>query len=368
MATKKLIPTPLKQRLADFRRGPLAALVWIATVFALLTLVERIGPPDFLGLAGSLEYNLASTTTGEVDTVSVGLYQDVERGEVLVSLEPTRVLARIKTAQEELARLGAELTAESARSVTELRRFLIDEEGLHLQLLQLRTQLQGDRIERERLSLLMNRSQELLNERIGSEADFQDVRLRHRRTVETISQNEVLLTRTESAYEAARARRQEWEAQADSSGVDTTLLSPLSLAIEVQRSRIEEIHQERRALALRAPADGKVLAIYKRSGEVVLPGEPVLTLADPRAGDIIVFLPEGVPEGLDSGREVEVAQVSRRVLARTVVTSVSPVVEVLPERLWRDPVRPEYGHRVLVARPQQLELAPGELVNVHLAN
>ena len=366
MSRAKRIPTPLPQRLADFRRSPLTAIVWVLVVTAFVMLRGRIGPPDFVGLAHSFEYNLASATTGEIESVNAVLHQNVERDQLLVHLDPTPVLARIKTAQEELARLGAELAAEKARSATELRRFLIDEEELHLKLLTLRAKLQGDRIERERLALLMSRNEELLQHNVGSESDYDDVRLQHQRTVETISENEVLLTRTKAAHASAKERREAWELQAGSEAVETTLLSPLSKAIEVQRSRLGEIHEERRALALRAPANGQVLAIHKRPGEVVLPGEPILTLADPRAGDIIVFLPEGSREALDAGSRVDVTQVSGPSAARTVVTSISPVVERMPERLWRDPVRAEYGHRVLVVRPPSLDVVPGELVRIHV--
>jgi len=56
---------------------------------------------------------------------------------------------------------------------------------------------------------------------------------------------------------------------------------------------------------------------------------------------------------MDSGR-----------IAESVVTGVSPGIDALPQRLWRDARVPEYGRGVMIAASPELSLTPGALVRV----
>ena len=43
---------------------------------------------------------------------------------------------------------------------------------------------------------------------------------------------------------------------------------------------------------------------------------------------------------------------------------VSPTIQELPPRLWRNPRVPDYGRAVVIAAAPGMRLTPGEVVNV----
>jgi hypothetical protein len=53
-------------------------------------------------------------------------------------------------------------------------------------------------------------------------------------------------------------------------------------------------------------------------------------------------------------------------VAESVVLRVSPAIQPLPQRFWRDPRIPDYGRAVVIAGPAALDLMPGEAVSVKL--
>ena len=50
--------------------------------------------------------------------------------------------------------------------------------------------------------------------------------------------------------------------------------------------------------------------------------------------------------------------------AESVVVRVGTALELMPDRLWRQPGLPGYGRAVIIAGVPDLRLAPGERVDV----
>ena len=55
-------------------------------------------------------------------------------------------------------------------------------------------------------------------------------------------------------------------------------------------------------------------------------------------------------------------------VAESFVVRLGPDVEMLPERLWRQPSTPEYGRAVVIAAVPSLDLTPGELLSVRIVD
>ena len=55
-------------------------------------------------------------------------------------------------------------------------------------------------------------------------------------------------------------------------------------------------------------------------------------------------------------------------LAESFVVRMGPAMEMKPQRLWRDPMVPDYGRAVVIAALPGLNLTPGELLHVRFAD
>jgi multidrug resistance efflux pump len=372
MATYRPIRTPWREKVRDMRTGPLTVVVWLAVLAAVVFLLASRGSRlEYVGLARALQYEVSTAVTGRLASVPVDLYDHVEAGQVLALLDGAGLEARLATAAAELRRLQGELKAEAARNTVhaadvtgELRRFLVDEERLRLELLALRVELESDRVERERLELRAERNLKLLQEGLIARTEYDDTRLRRDALARRIEENEILLARTGEEYRQAGENFERRFATADSAD---PVLQPLQDAIRVQALRIEELEVERRSLVLRSPVDGSVQLILASPGQAVVPGEPLLTIADVVATEVLAYLPEqagNVPEVQDVALVAK--QGSPGGTVEGLVDRIGPAVEQMPQRLWRDPAVPEYGRPVAVRGVSRLGLIPGQQVTVSI--
>ena len=102
----------------------------------------------------------------------------------------------------------------------------------------------------------------------------------------------MLLAQAEAEYQAARERREAYAEQYQVWPVEQPLLQPLQAAIDVEAARLGELEVTRRSLALRSPVSGQVSQILCRQGQSVVPGEPILTVAERSVQQIVAYLNE----------------------------------------------------------------------------
>jgi multidrug resistance efflux pump len=373
------IETPRAQRLAQFNSRFLPAIVW--TVSALIVggmLIGRASRLEYIGLAQATEYPVATVATGTVDRVFVDLYDRVAAGDMLATLDDSTVLASMSTANASLVKLQAELEAERARLLTDegrgvanweadLRRFIVDEEQRRLDLLKLKVEVESREIDLERLELETRRAKELWDAGVFSKDAYELARLRRDGLRQALADSRRLMSQTEEEYQRAHERRSAYEQQLPTDGVLEALLGPLREAIEVESRRLDEIELQRAALTLRSPIDGRVVQILARRHKTVMPGEPVVVIADESVREIVAFLHESDGREIAPSTPVMVSTRGREgTVAESVVLRVGPTVQQLPERLWRNPRIPDYGRAIVIAAAPGMKLTPGERVNVKI--
>jgi len=119
---------------------------------------------------------------------------------------------------------------------------------------------------------------------------------------------------------------------------------------------LDDLRIEKREL--RAPRDGIVLDRHVRTGEVVLAGAPVFTLADPGRLYAYVFVPQGKISGIDVGDRASVRAdgVARALAAH--VENVARRTEFTPRYLFSEKEREN-----LVVRVKLRIDDPGELLH-----
>lgn len=373
------IETPLPQRVADFKRRYLPVIVWSAAALACVWLMTgRANRFEYIGLARSVQYEVSANAVGRLETLLVDLYDRVEAGDLVAKLDDAEIAARIERSRATIRQLGAELDATRAQLVADnridqaswhnnLRRFETDEEDRRLAALELRVTIESDEIELERLALEQQRAGPLLETGLIGQEEYDTIRLMHDAVQTRVEENRVLLAQTESEYRTAVLRREAFEKSLPSTPAEEPLLRPLREAIEAENGRLREIQSRREATVLRSPVTGQVSSILCRQGQTVVPGEPILTIADGTVTEILAYLGETDSERARENTPVLVASMSRPgKVAESFVIRLGPDVEMLPQRLWREPTTPEYGRAVVIAAVPGLDLTPGELLSVKL--
>ena len=374
------IHTPLSRRIQTLRRGVAPVLVWVVAVVVVVTLAGRSTRRiDAVGVAESRVVTVAPLVDGTLQGLSVELFDHTEADQIVGLIDDTLVRAQLVTAQAELSRLGADLEARRAElalesiqreldDLNDQRRFVLNEEQARLAYLDRVVQQESDKVELNRLALVLGRQKRLIEQDAGDEATYDDVRLQHAALAKRIDENV-------EALEAARRRMDEagrrWaDRVADRDAVDMAqILRPLHEAVTVQHGRILELTEQRKMLVLRAPLAGTVAHIFHRAGETVPSGDPVLAIAAESSRRVLAYVDERSAERVSVGAPVEVATRGYpRNVMRGQVVKVSAAIEEVPIRLRRNPLFSEWGLAILVGDIPSDALRPGQALDVRFLN
>jgi len=374
---EQLVTPSRAQRVDEFKRRTMPLLVWsVCAAIVLVMLVGRAQRFDYIGMAQSPEYEISASGGGTIELVVVDLFDDVSPGDVVVKLDDALVMASIHTSEATIRQLNAELEATGAQLLSgtgggtagwraDLRRFQIDEEQRRLDILSLRVVTESDQVEAERLGLELARAEALFEAGLINRNEYDITRLMHQEVRERIDTNLVLLEQTQEEYSAARERRENFEKDLPQQAPDEPLLQPLRAAIAVEGQRLHEIELQRASLTLRSPVVGRVSQILGRRGQSIVPGEPIIMIAEQSVKEIVAYLAE--EDGLQIRENTPVFISSRgggHTIAESKVLRVGPSIQPLPQRLWMDPRIPDYGRAVVIAATPAMNLTPGELVNI----
>lgn len=370
-----VVPEPPARRLERLRYGLLPFVVWVAlAAVAASLLTKRTRFVQYVGLAHSLECQISPTITGRIDAVTVSLNERVGPGQIVTLMDDALIDAAIDTTHANLRKLRADLTAaaaslaaQSGQVVTDLLRLQMDEESRRLEALSLQATLSGDTIEIERRGLERQRMAALSGRGLAPRSGYEDAKLAHDELQARTEQTKVLLAQTEAEWQASKARRERYERRLPDGRGEQQLLAPLREAISVEEARLHEVEIQRAALVLRSPITGQVSQVWCGAGQSVGPGDPILTIVESKVRDVIVYVNEREVRRFAPRAPVLLTTRSLpRAAAESIVVSVGESVQLLPQRLWRNPGVPTYGRAVVVAPVAALPLSSGELVDVTL--
>lgn len=366
-------------------------LVWIVAVAAVGALfLQRAQRCEVVGLAMGDVYNVAATSHGRVKSLPVKLFERVQAGETLVIINTvldnetlqSQLEAEKATIELEIARLRAELAAaeeelriqvaEHETDYTEaLRRMSVDVERARLAALEIEAILEPDRILLKDLELEVRIVRDLIDKNAVEPYELQKAEAQYNFLAKKISENERLLAQARKNAQEASARLAKMEAREAVSPSLGLTLNPIRTAINVQYKRIDELLLEqmtqRVALPLMAPFDGIVSQIIRRSGDPVLLGEPILSIARPTADTVMAWVKEESMEHIREGRPVKIVRRGHRgQVAMSEINRVGPAFLPVPAELWLDPQVPEYGLPFEVAVPPGMKIKPNEKVGIKL--
>ncbi len=388
----KPIRIPLRHWLADFTRGPLVGLVWVcAALTAVWMLGQRPRPVDHLGWVPPVEHAVTAPTTGRVAQFLVRPMQEVRRGQIVAKLDSRALEARLETAggrvleleqqvrfarEEELARARIaeeeaerHVTTERFRWEADLRRYVIDETDLTLSIAALELELATDRVEVDLARARLERARHLVALEAGPHADVEDLTLARDVVLARIAGTEQRLAVVRTELAAATERRLAFQDLRPPSPASPALpvdLETLRAAVAVQALFLGELELERRNLTLVSPVAGVVAALMVSEGQTVLTGRPVLTVTAGAVGEAVVYLEGEVAREELVGRAIALRTLgpSPRTIHST-ISAAAPGLELLPERLWKQPEVPQYGRPASVPLGSA-EFLPGEVLSAML--
>lgn len=375
----------------DMRLLPI--LIWLTAVVCVVFLFRhRSQRFEVLGIAQGRLHQISAPVDSRLKMVSVELFEEVSKGETLAALDDTQLKAQIATVLAEIEHLMSQLIPTQDAILTEAanrqtdaiasqRRFFVDVENARLRILELKTQLEVDRIMAEDLALEVKIVQELLDQDAIAHYELQKAQTQYNALAKQIEENGHLLTQAEQDLKEVQRRRDEFaQRQPVHPSVDSAL-ETIRKQIAVQEKLIAELLVQCEALRLTSPVDGMVVQIQvnanqvalrrpgedvlRRPGEVVLAGDPILVVAETEPTEIIAYVGEEQLGRVKERMAVQLIKSSEPAqIASSQVVHLGPTTELMPQRLWQNPNIAQWGRPVLIKIPPGFKLIPGETVGI----
>ena len=363
MTKRGRIHTSLSRWWGIFRMRVVPPAVWLAAVGGVAVLWQaRASRVDTPGLIEARQAAVASVERGSVTGLAADLFDEVRAGQVLVRLDDAAVRAELAVAEAEIQRLQAEMKATERQlkedaALRELdtsartRTYAMRIERLRLDKLDHLIAVESDKVDVQRLAASLERMRSLRASQVVGDQEYDDARYQHDALAKKV-------TATQEAIAVIDGQLREATAQKDASEVRVEMgplsvaLAPLREAIGVQLRRVDEIKVAREALTLRSPIDGVITGVFHRAGEAVMPGVPIVTVADPRTMQIVSFVEQGKGFEPREGMTVEIRRRTRPTqIASAQVVKVGAQIERIPREALGNATMRQWGLRVLIELP-----------------
>jgi hypothetical protein len=326
-------------------------------------------------------------TLAVVDTVA-----DNEQG------EEAKLKAQLATAGAEAERFSAQLipTQEKLRAESanmqmnqkdNWRRFEMDVDSARLRILDLQATVASERATLEDLAVQVKISRKLLEEDAIVPFELEKIKVHYDGVAKRVQENEQLLEQAKVALGLAEQRRAEFTPRELPTQSEDAALEAIRKQIEVQEEVMKGLLEQlavlrsRRSVELKSPIDGVVIPIHgqrndallqrpgeeilRRPGEVVRAGDPILAVAEAEPSEVVAYVSEQQLGSLKEQMRVELVKTRMPAqIARSEIAEMGPTIELIPQRLWRNPNIPQWGLPVLIRIPAGLSLVPGEVVGI----
>ncbi len=393
-----------------YLRHAVPVAVWLVAVGMVVWLFhERVQRFETLGIARGQVRQVAATCTGRILKIpeDVALFKPVKKDQTLVVLDTVAENEQVNEAKlrAELAAAGAEVEYLSAQLIPtqqqlrvetarlqdnrqdNWRRFEVDVDSAHLRILELQGTLASDRVDLDDLAMRVKIARKLLEENAIVPYEWERIKTQHESLARKIQENERLLEQAKVAFQQAQQRRDAFRTQELPMPSEDAALEAIHKQIQVQEKVMNGLLEQlaawksRREVKLTSPIDGIIIPIHgqrndmvlqrpgedvvRRPGEVVRAGDPILAVAEAEPNEVVAYVDEQQLGRLKERMPVELIKTQMRAPpVPSKIRTIGPTIELMPQRLWRNPNVPQWGLPVLVEIPPGLKLVPGEVVGI----
>jgi len=354
------IPIPARVLWREARLRMLPPVVCLLALGAILFLWRaHVAPPTLVGQAEPTLASVSAPKGGTLVELSVSRFQHVQAGEPIGRIrvaEPALASSTLDVIRAEIDRLRAEMKPMIAR-----QRNAMDYTQLRLDWMRQRAQLATARASLQFAESEFSRTAQLFEARIASQSTLDEARTSRdgaRQAVEELSR---LVTECEHSLDALDPT--------NSTDFATAQDDPLRAAIAVQEAKLHLAEMELSPIVLRAPMDGVIKTIWHQPGESVSAGQPIVVVATPTSSRIIGYLRSPLIGDPHVGMTVKVStRGMHRATGTARVAEVGSQLESIPALLQGSLkfASAELGLPLDISVPEDLQLRPGELVDITL--
>ncbi|MFU8858850.1 MAG: HlyD family secretion protein [Cyclonatronaceae bacterium] len=349
------IKIPVSRKLKELRFRFLPVVVFFLVGIAVFNLWDyHVTPSSFIGLAESERSLVMSPRPGTVLAISAVRFDPVVEGDEIARIYP--VDPAVWNAQLEVIRAEVELIRTSLEPVTNRQRNLLNYEGLRLDLMNARIELATARISRDRLERDLVRADNLYDQNLISEAEYDLIRSAFVSIDLEVDEKGKLIGEMEERLQTLGAGL----ISGDGSAKD----DPVRAAIDVKEKELNVIEAELSPLIIRAPISGMISQSYKNNGEFTGEGEPLFNISATGTRYVIGYVRQPVSRLPEPGAAVEVRPRSRRASYEGQITHIGTQMEPVHESMLRPGQTVEYALPVRIRINPDSDLIPGELVDI----
>jgi multidrug resistance efflux pump len=359
--TPSPIPIPLIQRWHDARLRVLPAAVFLSCIGVIAMLWQgSVDSPMMVGQAEPVTVKVSSHKPGMLTEPSVVRFQCVKAGDPVALV----MVADPKVLESSLAVVRAEIDLLRAdmKPVATQQRNAINYSQLQLDWMRQRTALATARVNLQLTDSELRRTRQLFNDKIAAQQQLDVAEAANQASKMQVEELSKLVAELDLNIKSLQL----------TNGLEITKVSekPLDAAIAVQEAKLRLVEAELSPLVLTSPIDGIVTTVFQRSGESVVPGQPILSIATMKPVRIVAYMRPPIEKEPGQGMWVEVRTRGwRRAMAKAQIIAVGTQYESIPQTLM-GPIKitgGELGLPLEVSLPQSLNIHPGELVDISFA-
>lgn len=280
------IPTPPALRWREFRIRFLPGLVFLAALGASVWVWhDHVAAPTLVGEVAVRRAHVACLQAGQVARLNVEQYAEVRVNDPIAEVhvcDPRYLESTIGVvkAEAEILRLQLDPLLAQERIKVDLERLRLDLLNQKVLLATARVELRYAEAEYERMTALREGSDDVV-----SDSDV-DAALRDRDSArQELDGRSNLVQQIERNLTTLRANRP--------LPTDSPVPEGWQAALELQEQRLKQALAEFGPITLLAPIPGTVSTVYRRSGENVAAGEPIVTITATHSDRIQAFLLPG---------------------------------------------------------------------------
>ncbi len=328
--------------------------LWLVLVALLVLLVDHVNTESAMpGVVEKVSENVSSTKLGRLDRMLVEPGQPVEAGEVIAVLTSDLVEARIL---EERADIQTSLMQAEVESVRTSQRYDQLIFGLESDIQSRELQLQNGQAELVALENELKSLQPLVDDKLINPETLANLRTRK----ETLARSVELYPPNIAQLNAKLQEAKRLKEDARSS------LNLVKFREGLERSsNLSALELERGGLTLKAGRSGVVTAVMLQVGEVVQPGQPIVTIVDDEPMHVIALLPEKRVRSIAVGKVYLVyPDFSPEKMYQAKLTKLMPDIIGLRRGATIMPDRTIRGRSIVFEIMGDHDLLPGESVTL----
>jgi len=360
MSAPTPIPIPLGQRWHDARLRVIPAAAFFCAIAAIAFLWKsNIAAPTLVGQAEPNESKVSCYRAGMLAQLDVARFQKVKAGDLIGQVlvtDPKILASSLSVIQAEIESLRVTM-----QPIARQQHTAMEYSSLQLDWMKQRAQLAMARVNLQLSETELQRTEALYKDKIISQRAYEQSKAsRDRYNTEV---NELSRIVNEQGRDLSQSQA--------TNTIDLSQLNdqPLRAAIAVQESKLRLTEAELSPITLKASVDGMVNVIYHRTGEAIIAGEPIVTIAAYDPVRIVSYIHAPVMTEPSVGTRVEVrSRGPRREVGIANIVEVGTQLETIAPALAA-PVKfsnVELGLPISVSLPPNLKIRPGEIVDLTL--